>query len=100
MSYKQMRADHEYIWKKYGAAFDMSGAYVDQDDLDKLLKNPTRATAERCYYTQLIYYFQTGPDTADLDNFTIEDIKNDPKIIEIANRLGMLDELDELRANR
>jgi len=101
MSYKQMRADHEYIWKTYGGAYDMTGAYVDQHDLWKLLKNPTKATAEDCYHNQLRYFFQTGIDPSDLNrcNITIEDVKNDPKIIEIANRLGMLYELDVLRSN-
>lgn len=61
ISYEQARADHEYLWS-IGPANDMTGAYVDQDDLQKLLRNPTKATARDCYISQIEYWFQAGPD--------------------------------------
>lgn len=53
--YNQARADHEYLWDTYAPASDMTGAYVDQDDLEKLLKNPTKKTAVECYEAQIEY---------------------------------------------
>ena len=62
MAYKQARKDHEYLWDTYGPAYDMTGAYVDSDDLKKLLESPTKATAAECYENQIIYWLQTGPE--------------------------------------
>ena len=38
--YRQARSNHEYLWRTYAPARDMTGAYVDQQDLHKLLQNP------------------------------------------------------------
>jgi hypothetical protein len=35
---------------------------VDQDDLKRLLKSPSKATAKYCLNRQMEYWFQTGPD--------------------------------------
>lgn len=61
MSYKQAFEDWSYLWA-YGAAEDMTGAYVDQGDLDKLLRSPTKKTAQECLESQIAYWFQVGPD--------------------------------------
>lgn len=61
MTYEQARADHEYLWS-INAADDMTGAYVDQDDLAKLLKSPTKKTARECFERQIEYWFDVGPD--------------------------------------
>lgn len=63
LGYSQARADHEYLWETYGPARDMTGGYVDQDDLAKLLQKPTKATARECYCSQIEYWFQAGPET-------------------------------------
>lgn len=80
VTYEQARADHEYLWGTYAPAHDMTGAYVDQEDLAKLLRSPTKETAAKCYIAQIEYWFQRGPDT---DN---DDWKTDPKVHEIAER--------------
>ena len=65
MTYEQAREDHEYLWNMYGPAVDMTGGYVDQDDLKKLLMNPTKATARQAYENQINYWFRVGPDRGD-----------------------------------
>lgn len=65
MKYEQAFKDWKYLWN-IGAADDMTGAYVDQEDLDKLLHSPTKATAAHCLCRQIEYWFDTGPDTSDL----------------------------------
>ena len=82
MTYDQSRKDHEYLWH-YAPAYDMTGGYVDQDDLEKLLESPTKKTAMNCYNNQIVYWFEAGPD----DSFGIEaKWKTDPKVREIAER--------------
>lgn len=83
ISYKQARADHEYLWG-IAPASDMSGAYVDQSDLAKLLRSPTKATARDCYCAQIAYWFQAGPDSGGHGNVAID--WSDPVIQEIADR--------------
>jgi hypothetical protein len=61
VTYEQARKDHEYLWS-IAPAEDMTGGYMDQDDLKKLLRNPTKATARECYVDQIHYWFQVGPD--------------------------------------
>ena len=63
IGYGQARADHEYLWRTYGPAWDMTGGYVDSKDLDALLLSPTKATARDCYCSQIEYWFQAGPET-------------------------------------
>lgn len=43
-----------------GEAADMTGSYVDQNDLAKLLRSPTKATAKQCLCAQIEYWFQVG----------------------------------------
>jgi hypothetical protein len=82
ISYEQAYADHCYLWETYGSANDMTGAYVDQQDLAKLLKSPTKATARACLVEQISYWFEAGPDT---HHGTPID-RDDPMLIEIAER--------------
>lgn len=82
ITYQQARNDHEYLWNTHAPADDMTGGYVDSEDLNRLLKNPTKAMARRCYVNQIWYWFQKGPDEA-LD---IGDWRNDPVVAEIAER--------------
>ncbi len=84
ITYEQAYADHCYLWQTYGSAEDMTGAYVDQDDLARLLKSPTKATARDCLMRQIEYWFQAGPDTA---HQTPVD-RDDPELLEIADRYG------------
>ena len=82
ITYEQARADHEYLWKTYAPADDMTGGYVESDDLDKLLISPTKKTARECYMEQIVYWFQKGPDPYLNDG----DWRADPAVKEIADR--------------
>jgi hypothetical protein len=89
ITYDQARADHEYLWS-IGPAYDMTGGYVDQDDLVKLLEKPTKATARSCYCSQISYWFEVGPD-GETNSLTsnLEGIPwDDPMVQEIAERHG------------
>ena len=83
MNYEQARKDHTYLWEEYGPAADMTGGYVDQDDLERLLDKPTKATAMHCFINQIIYFLQVGPEDSS------DELKSDGRILEIADRYGV-----------
>ena len=62
MNYSQARKDHEYLWDTYAPASDMTGGYVDQEDLAALLHGPTKTTARQCYERQIEHWFRFGPE--------------------------------------
>lgn len=92
MTYNQIRSDHEYLWA-YGEAEDVSGAYVDQDDLKRLLRSPNKITAQQCYESQIIYWFNIGPDKSSRAG---SGWKTDPMVREIARRYDSIEALDRL----
>lgn len=61
MGYEEVYKDWKYLWS-IAPANDMTGGYVDQDDLKRMLKNPSKATAVYCLQRQMEYWFQAGPD--------------------------------------
>ena len=83
ITYEQAYEDRQYLWQTYGPADDMSGAYVDQDDLEALLKSPTKATARQCLVKQIEYWFQTGPHERRYVN------REDPMLGEIMERYNL-----------
>lgn len=97
--YRQARADHEYLWGTYGEAYDMTGGYEDCRDLAILLKNPTKTQAAKLYEDQICYWLQpcVGPDAfvfAAKHGFAKDDTipticREDPRVIEIADRYGI-----------
>lgn len=88
ITYQQARADHEYLWG-LGSACDMTGGYVDSEDLKRLLKSPSEATARKCYCDQIDYWFTVGPDTLYGSATNHGGIPwDDPKVREIAARHG------------
>lgn len=80
-TYEQAKADHAYLWS-YAPAQDMSGGYVDQGDLYKLLEKPTKGTARDCFERQIRYWFQVGPDLPDKEDYW----RTDFKVHDIADR--------------
>ena len=84
LTYEQVREDHEYLWS-IAAAYDMTGGYVDQQDLQKLLESPTKATARDCYRNQIYYWFQSGPDHRAGRGAVPWD---DARVVEIGERYG------------
>jgi hypothetical protein len=88
MSYKQYFEDWNYLFNKISHADDMTGGYVDSEDLDSLLKNPSKANAKKCLSGQIDYWFQTGIEYSNKHKGkSISDLVEEfPKITEIAER--------------
>ena len=88
MSYKQYYEDWNYLFNKVGFADDMTGGYVDSEDLDRLLKNPSKATAKQCLSKQIDYWFDAGiePSTEHKGKTIFDLVEEFPKIEEIAER--------------
>ena len=61
VTYQQAFVDHKILWS-IDAASDMTGGYVDQDDLRLLLANPTRDMARDCLERQIRYWLQMGTE--------------------------------------
>lgn len=85
MTYEQAFEDHQYLWG-IGPAYDMTGGYVDQEDLMLLLKSPTKSTAKRCLVSQIEYWFQTGTYDEGRRSDSQKYIDSDPTVEEIYNR--------------
>lgn len=87
MKYDQAFEDWEYLWA-IAPADDMTGAYVDQEDLDKLLRNPTKKVAASCLCSQIDHWFYAGPSSED-GPWDFRDLSVEhPKLLEIAERHG------------
>lgn len=89
ITHEQAWADRQYLWQTYGPAQDMTGGYVDSEDLELLLKTPTKATAVRCLSRQIDYWFQVGPDLLGISQ---TDWQNDPRVHAIIRRYGCEDD--------
>lgn len=85
ITYEQAYKDRQYLWQTHGAAHDMTGDYVDSEDMEKLLKSPTKATARKCLISQIEYWFRIGPDLA-FAKTGREEREADPRVLEIAER--------------
>ena len=82
ISYEQAFEDWSYLWEVYGPAADMTGGYVDQADLDRLLRSPTKATARDCLCCQIDHWFGVGTEDGGRGD------PNDERLREIAERHG------------
>lgn len=91
ITYKQAHADHKYLWD-IAPAYDMTGGYVDQDDLQKLLDSPTKATARGCLISQIEYWFGNGPDISANYRTSQDELRRlldvDERVKAIAKRYG------------
>lgn len=80
--YKKVLSDWKYLFEGFAPADDMSGGYVDQEDLDKMLKYPTKTQAIKCLESQIHYWLDTGPDPY----MVTGDWENDKRVQEIRER--------------
>ena len=85
MTYEQAYKDHCYLWG-IGGAQDMTGAYVDSEDLEKLLKSPTKKTAKDCLCRQIKFWFEIGPDVMSGTSDPQHWIETDERVADIAER--------------
>lgn len=88
MTYDEMYKDWKYLFKTVGCADDMTGGYVDSEDLDELLKSPSKATAKKCLSRQIDYWFSIGIqyDVSHKGKDIYNLIEDYPKIKGIAER--------------
>ena len=78
MSYASVYKDWKYLFD-ISPAYDMTGGYEDQYDLQRMLENPTKKQAEACMRNQIDYWFQAGPEDFEYKNW--ERLKEDyPKV--------------------
>lgn len=86
MTYEQAYKDRQYLWKRYGPAHDMTRGYVDQEDLESLLKSPTKGTALNCLHRQIEYFFEVGPEFNDARRKWESEKDSDPRVQKIEKR--------------
>ena len=84
MSYKKAYEDHQFLFG-IGIAADMTGGYVDSEDLDTLLKSPSKKTAERICWRQIDYWFQVGTEDGQSASDLVDEF---PRIRVIADDYG------------
>lgn len=88
MTYEQARKDWEFLWG-IDEAFDMTGGYVDQEDLRRLLLNPSKKTAKECFVRQIEYWFSVGPEMK--PSFGVSNnLEKYPQTREIAERHNVI----------
>jgi hypothetical protein len=101
ITYEQARADHDYLWQTYGPAYDMTGAYDEDRDMEMLLRNPSKKTAIDCYCSRIRYWMEVGPQvnssTGEISGGDIDWL--DFKVIDIAVRHGFISEEDSMDAD-
>ncbi len=88
MNYEETYKDHKYLFD-IGPASDMTGGYVDSEDLGYMLKNPSKKGAVRCLSRQIDYWFQVGTENGVGFNdgkMPCELVDEYPLIKEIADR--------------
>ena len=87
MKYEEIYDDWKYLFD-IGDANDMTGGYVDQEDLSKLLKSPCKKTAASILKNQIEYWFDVGleRDTQYGGLSITEIIKVKPRIAVIAEK--------------
>lgn len=101
MTYKEVYRDWSYLWN-IGPAYDMTGGYVDQEDLRILLSNPSKVTARDLLINQIEYWFEVGPDTQASSRKSKESLetllREDREVLKIAYRHGKweFEELEDL----
>ncbi len=88
MTYDEMYKDWDYLFNTISTANDMTGGYVDSEDLERLLKNPSKTTAKNCLSKQIDYWFQVGLEHSNEHiGKTVFDLADEfPKLTEIAER--------------
>lgn len=94
ITYEQAFEDHSYLWEMYGAAYDMTGGYSDQHDLDRMLRKPSKATARDCLHDQIVYWFQVGFGAVGFGSSGMDAIKADYQVEQIAIRHGLIEDGD------
>lgn len=88
MTYQELLSDWKILYEECGVALDMTGGYVDQNDLDRLLKSPTKATAKECLKRQIDYWFQVGTEECTAHDNVAKLLERYPQAASIAEKYG------------
>ena len=84
-NYNEVREDWETLWN-ICPADDMTGAYVDSGDLDRMLKTPTKKMAIQCMKCQIDFWLNQGIEDT---NQTLEELMEMyPQVIPVAEKYG------------
>jgi len=94
ITYEVAYRDHKYLWS-ISPARDMTGGYVDQEDLERMLKTPTKAMAAKCLSSQIQYWFERGTESG-AEQHVSELLESDDEIRAIYSRhVGRLEDRDD-----
>jgi hypothetical protein len=88
MKYEEVLEDWKFLFEGIDSASDMTGGYVDQEDLCKLLKSPTKATAKSCLLNQIEYWFDAGTEEYNCIMDTERLLRKYPQARPIAEKYG------------
>ena len=88
MTYDQALTDRDYLFDNYGPAYDMTGAFGEGEELEKLIKRPTKACARDILVCMICHWFEAGytPDGDLLSDGWVAPDMTDPNLQEIADR--------------
>lgn len=88
ISYEQARSDYEYLEKKYGSPYDLTGGFVIDEKCFILLRNPSKKSASELYVSLIQYGINDGFDGCDGDrgHIKLQDIEDDNRVTEILER--------------
>ena len=86
MKHEQAYKDRSYLFS-LAPAYDMTGGYEDQYDLEDLLMNPNKRTATKCLVSQIRYWFTRGTEGGS-GRVCSSLYADDPVVVEIAERHG------------
>lgn len=89
--YERTYADWKYLFDTVGVAHNMTGAYQDQYDLDRLIRSPSKATAVKVMMNQMAYWFRSGIEFNEMHmNKSIYDLVLEyPRIADIADTISV-----------
>lgn len=94
ITYEVAYRDRQYLWS-ISPARDMTGGYVDQEDLERMLKTPTKAMAAKCLRAQIEYWFERGTESG-AERHVSELLESDDEIRAIYSRhVSRLEDLED-----
>ena len=60
MTFEEVKADYIEIVEKHGFPSDMTGGFSDAAQMEKVIRNPTKANAKKYMLNVIAYGFQVG----------------------------------------
>lgn len=60
MTFEEVKADYVKLINEYGYPYDMTGGFVDSEQMEKVILNPTKTNAKQYMKNVINYGFQWG----------------------------------------